>query len=365
MGKKNGVTVSSNKIVIQSDEKLVLGIDTHKNSYHCALWSVERQLVVEKWVQPADSVSMIKKLEPLAQHIRCAYYEAGPTGFELARRLMEHGFEVQVISPSHTPKAQQGPAKCDRLDACRLAEFGAKGMLRPVRIPSRQEEQRRQLTRTRQQIVKKRTCVKTQIRSFLLFYGLPEPQGLKSWSQKAVAALRSMKIDEQLRLILNLHLAELDHQCGQIKIIESGLKNLAEDPAVAPKFDLLRSIPYFGPITALTLLAEMPEPQRFSTSRQVSSYQSLAPHVESSGESRKQMGLDKGGSRILRTVLIEAAWRWVSHDTKAAAMYRHYLGKTGLKQKAIVAVARRLGIIAWRLLLTNEKYDSSRLAERG
>ncbi len=365
MGKKSSAVVVSNKIVVESDEKLDVGIDTHKNTYHCALWSVQRQLQIDRWVQPADPVSLAKKLLPFAQHIRCIYYEAGPTGFQLARDLMEHGFMVRVISPSHTPKAQQGAAKCDRLDACRLAEFGSKGLLKPVHIPSRQEEQQRQLVRARRQIVKKRTCIKTQIRSFLLFHSLPEPKGLENWSQRAVNVLRTMKIDEDLRFVLNLDLAELDHQCAQIKLIDSRLEKLAEHPAVAPNFKVLRSISYFGPTTALTIITEMPEPKRFQTARQVSSFQSLAPHVESSGEGRKRMGLDPGGSRILRTVLIEAAWRWVSHDPGAGALFKHYLARTGMKQKAIVAVARRLGIIVWQLMVTNTPYDPSRLLKAG
>lgn len=364
MPRKNTPTPNSNNIALEPGEKITIGIDTHKNSYHVAVWSAGRQMIIAKWVMPADIPALQKKLKPVADHITCIYYEAGPTGFSLARRLQEAGWSIQVISPSHTPTPQQGAAKCDRLDACRLAEYGAKGLLRPVRIPTPLEDRRRQLQRTRQQIVTRHSCIKVQIRSLLLYHGIPEPEGLKHWSKKAVDALRALELDEHLRVILDLDLAELDHQAAQLKRIGKELDRLAKEADMAPKVTVLRSLPYFGQTTALAFVTEMPEPERFQTARQVSSFQGLAPCVESSGETRKEKGLGKGGNRTLRTVLIEAAWRWVSHDTRAALLFKHYLVRTGMKQKAIVAVARRLGIIAWRLLVTGTEYDAGRLPER-
>jgi transposase len=364
MPKKNTLACASNKIALEPQEKIVVGIDTHKNSYHVALWSPSRELIVGKWVQPAEPDSLLKKFSPLAPHIQGVYYEAGPTGFGLARVLESHKYQVSVIAPSHTPTAPQGAPKCDRLDACRLAEYGAKGLLKRVRIPSLLEERRRQLQRTRQQIVSRQSKIKVQIRSFLLYHAIAEPEGLKNWSKKAVEALRSLKLDEHLRTVLDLDLAELDHQRAQLRKIDEQMDKLAEEPDLAPKVEVLRSVPYFGQTTALVVLTEMPAPERFKSPRQVSAFQGLSPRVERSGETCKEMGLDLGGNRTLRTVLVEAAWRWIAHDTRAALLYKHYLARTGMKQKAIVAVARRLGIIVWQLLVNGTKYDPERLPER-
>lgn len=364
MPKNNNTAPRFNKFALDTEEKLVIGIDTHKESFHVALWSIPRALIVTKWVQPADISALLKKLAPLASHISSIYYEAGPTGFSLARSLVAAQYRVEVIAPSHTPKAQQGAAKCDRLDACRLAEYGAKGLLRPVRIPTPEEDLRRQLTRTRTQIAKKSRCIKQQIRSLLLYHGIAEPENLKNWSKRAIEALRRLSLEAELRIVLDLELAELDHQTAQLKRIDKELESLAEKPLLAPKVEVLRSLPYFGSQTSLIIVTEMPEPERFQTARQVSSFQGLAPEVERSGGSTKEKGLGKGGSRVLRTALIEAAWRWVSHDTRAALLFKHYLIRTGMKQKAIVAVARRLGIIVWRMLITMTKYESERLPDR-
>ena len=67
----------------------------------------------------------------------------------------------------------------------------------------------------------------------------------------------------------------------------------------------------------------------------------------------------KSGNARLRTVLVEAAWRWVRYDGEAAGRYRRLVGNTGSGKKAIVAMARRLGVLLWRLSVRGEPYRSA------
>ena len=85
----------------------------------------------------------------------------------------------------------------------------------------------------------------------------------------------------------------------------------------------------------------------------------LAPQVRQSGETRREGGLLKSGNARLRTVLVEAAWRWVRYDAAAANRYRRLVGNTGSGKKAIVAMARRLGVLLWRLSVRGEFYRSA------
>jgi transposase len=55
-------------------------------------------------------------------------------------------------------------------------------------------------------------------------------------------------------------------------------------------------------------------------------------------------------------VLVEAAWRWVRYDGAAAGRYRQLVANTGSGKKAIVAMARRLGVLLWRLSVRGEPY---------
>ena len=82
----------------------------------------------------------------------------------------------------------------------------------------------------------------------------------------------------------------------------------------------------------------------------------LAPQVRQSGQTRREGGLLKSASGRLRTVLVEAAWRWVACDEAAKLVYRRLVGNTGSGQKAIVAMARRLGVLLWRLSVHGQPY---------
>ncbi len=84
--------------------------------------------------------------------------------------------------------------------------------------------------------------------------------------------------------------------------------------------------------------------------------QGLAPLVRSSGETRREGPLMKTGNTRLRTILIEAAWRWIAKDPWARERFEQLVVNTGSKKKAVVAMARRLGIILWRINVPGAAY---------
>src|SRR6516162_3371689 len=164
-------------IRLEEGEAVHVGVDVHKASYSVALFSDRRGLIAT-WVQPARPEVLLERLRPLREGVAQVVYEAGPTGFTLARRLRAEGFQAQVIAPSKL-LAPVGPeAKSDRLDCRRLAQLAAKGLLHPVRVPTEQEEADRQVLRLREQLVRRTHAVQSQIKSFLLQYGVDEPAGL-------------------------------------------------------------------------------------------------------------------------------------------------------------------------------------------
>jgi transposase len=342
-------------IRLEQGEAVHVGVDVHKASYSVALFSDRRGLIAT-WVQPARAEVLIERLRPLREGIAQVVYEAGPTGFDLARRLRAEGYTAQVIAPSKL-LAPVGPeAKSDRLDCRRLALLSAKGLLHPVRIPTEQEEADRQVLRLRDQLVRKTRSVQSQIKGFLLQHGIAEPAGLGHWSKKSVAALRGLTLLPELRFCLDLLLDELAHAQEQVNCVTARLKGLAESDRHRKATAVLCSVPGVGVITAAAFRLELPEPERFDREGQVARMAGLAPQVRQSGETRREGGLLKSGNARLRTVLVEAAWRWVRYDEAAARRYRHLVGNTGSAKKAIVAMARRLGVLLWRLSVHGDPY---------
>jgi transposase len=340
---------------LDAREVVHVGVDVHKATYHVALYSTTRG-VVTTWVQPASPQALVDRLMPIRKRIAQVVYEAGPTGFGLARRLGAAQLPVHVIAPSRLLAPVGAEAKSDRLDCRKLAMHSAKGLLRPVRVPTAQEEADRQVLRLREQMVRKARATQQQIKSFLLQHGVAEPAGLAHWTKQAVEALRGLELLPELRFALDVLLDELGHAKQQVKRVTDRLGELAGAGRHAKAVDVMRTVPGVGPVTAMSFRLELPEPERFKRAGPVAKMLGLAPQVRQSGQTRREGGLLKSSSGRLRTVLVEAAWRWVGSDEAAEGHYRRLVANTGSSKKAIVGMARRLGVLLWRLSVHGQPY---------
>jgi transposase len=201
--------------------------------------------------------------------------------------------------------------------------------------------------------------VQQQIKALLLQLGLAEPAGLTHWTAAAVDALRRLELGPELRFCLDVMLDERQHAVEQVARVTRRLEELAKADRHRDTVATLRTVPGVGPITAMTFRVELHEPGRFDGGGQVARIIGLAPQVLQSGPTRREGRLLKSGNARLRTVLIEAAWRWVAGDEAAKAKYRRLAASTGNGKKAIVGMARRLAILLWRLSLSGEPYRAA------
>lgn len=339
---------------ITSKDQVYVGLDVHKRSIYAAV----RVNGVEAGVKslPADREIVGRFLEKYGPGLRQVVYEAGPTGYGLARRLHEKGIPVEVVAPGKIPRTSVEGAKSDRLDCRKLAEYAEKRLLRSVVIPSVEEEACRQVLRLRSSLVEKKRRVKQQIKSFLLQYGLEEPEGLNRWSKKALKALEQMKLHPSLRFTLDRYLEELFHLEGQLGKVKGQMKEQFSSKAYEKKARILRSHPGVGEVTAAQMLAEVYQPERFENAKQVAAYVGLAPRVRQSGESRIEGPLLKAGKGHLRAALVESAWAWIRVDRQAARLFGRLVRNTGNANKAIVAMARKILVHLWTMLVRQEVY---------
>lgn len=348
----------SSALRLDASEIAHVGVDVHKASYHVAIVTNLRGLVAT-WTQPANPELLVERLNPIRTQVAQVVYEAGPTGFALVRRLRAGGYSAEVIAPSKIPTLPGPEAKSDRLDCRKLAVFSQKGLLRPVRVPDEQEEADRQVVRLREQLTRKLRVVQQQIKAFLLQHGITEPVGLAHWTAAAVDALRRLGLNAELRFCLDVLLDERQHALEQVARVTRRLEELAKADRHRETAATLRTVPGVGPITAMTFRVELHDPARFRDGSQVARMIGLAPQVLQSGPTRREGRLLKSGNARLRTVLIEAAWRWVAGDEAAKEKYRRLVASTGNGKKAIVGMARRLAILLWRLSLSGEPYRAA------
>jgi transposase len=354
---RNYIIAQKKAKVVQatSEDHVFVGLDVHKKSIHAAV-RINGALRAT-FVIPASFQAVCSLLEGLRAGIKKVVYEAGPTGFSLARQLFAQRFPVEVIAPGKTPQPANQGSKSDRLDCVQLAEYAEKGMLKAVCIPTEQEEADRLLCRMRDQLIKKQRRVKQQIKSLLLYFGIAEPQGLEHWSLASIAQLRKLQQNWQVDYALNSLLDELQEVKNRLADLEKQIKTIANSERHKHHFDLLLSHPGVGTITAMKFLSELFRPQRFASAKRLTNYIGLAPRVRQTGQKRKEGPLQKSGQGDLRTLLIEASWRWRRTDPWAAALYDRLVHNTGSSQKAIVGVARHLGMNLWHMVVRQQSYE--------
>ena len=100
---------------LTADDDLYIGIDTHKKPFHVALWLNDAPAI--DFVTTAHIAKLIEILDKLRPAIKRIVYEAGPTGYALARALQKAHLPVNVVAPSKTPRKPAGDSKTDSLGA--------------------------------------------------------------------------------------------------------------------------------------------------------------------------------------------------------------------------------------------------------
>ncbi len=331
-----------------------IGVDVHKKSYSIALRRSDNSHLT--WTSPALPKHLIKQVKNLGIHVGAVAYEAGPTGFSLARELKAAGVNVIVAAPSRIPRPVTAGAKCDRLDCIKLSDYAARGMLKSIAVPSLEDEARRALLRRRHATVDSIRRCKQRIKSQLLYLGLKAPKEIARWSKSTATALSKIPMQPGARLALDSLLRELDFYNRELRQLERDLLHIMKDRISCRRMSYLKSVPGVGTVVAASFALELFRPERFKKADQVSSYLGLAPMVRQSGQSRSSGRLAPVGQSRLRSLLIEAAWSWKSKDPYAASLYNRLVSRLGVAQKAICAVARKLAIILWRLVVERRSY---------
>jgi transposase len=282
-------------------------------------------------------------------------YEAGPTGFGLARTLLAANITCIVAAPSKVPRPATNGVKTDRLDCLKLAEYGAKGMVKSITIPTEAEEGERNLLRQRSHLINHRREAMQRIKSMLLRCGIPEPATVTNWGKNATAVLLALPLAAGYKETMASMVRELETNTEELRTVKNQLAELIKKNHEADNHYLC-SIPGVGNVVAMSFLFELFRLNRFRRADELASYLGLAPTVRRSGDSQGTARLMPVGQQRLRSILVEAAWMWKTKDSYAANLYNKLFSRTGIPQKAICAVARKLAIIMWRLVIEQREY---------
>ena len=331
-----------------------VGVDVHKVNYAVAILDEEGQRL--EFSTPADPKKLLRQLLKMGMTIKALSYESGPCGYGLAWACQEMGIRVLVAAPSRIPRPASKTGKTDRLDSRKLVEFLARDMLKGIAVPNREEFALREMERARQHLVRKRREARQNIRAFLLRNGIEEPHGLDNWATASLQALREMPLPTYLRLSLDSYLEEHATILASLGKIAKQLANAAIEMGHGERIKNVRSIPGVGATIAHTFTCEIFRPERFKRAEDICAYVGLAPITSHSGAGKERAWLRSVGQRYLRSILVESAWRLIAVENGYRDFYNRIRSRTGLAQKAITAVARKLLVLLWRIAVEGRPY---------
>jgi transposase len=293
-------------------------------------------------------------------------YEAGRDGFWLHRALVAHGVTNHSIdSASIEVNRRQRRAKTDRLDVRKLLTMllrhmaGERKVWSVVRVPSVEEEDRRQLHRELLTAKQDRTRVINRIKGLLAGHGVQLTlQGDVDTQLEQAQQWDGSPLPSALRTRLQRAWQQVGCLTAHIQTLETERRALLrrrEDPVIKQVRQLftLRGI---GVNSAWLYVMEFFAWRDLQTPKQVGALAGLTPTPYQSGQSRRELGIAKAGNRHIRAMAIEIAWAWrrFQPDSALSQWYaqRFEHGSARLRKIGIVALARKLLIALWRFVKT-------------
>lgn len=297
-------------------DRTFIGLDVHARSVVGYALDPESGQVWQRRMG-ADPGEVVVWVTSLPGQVK-AGYEAGPTGYGLARLLLAAGVATEVLAPSKIVRPAGDRVKTDVRDAQLLAQMLAMGEYAAVRIPSQAEESARDLWRLRVAIAGDARRAKQRIGHLLLRRGLVYDGS--TWTQAHLRWLRGVRFDDPMDArVYDTSLDTVLLAIDRLTALDADLGPLAAASQYAPVMARLGCLRGMSTITAYGLATEIGDWQRF-TGRSIGAYLGLVPSEHSSGQSRSQGGITRTGNQHARRLLTEAAWQHLKPYRRSQAL---------------------------------------------
>ncbi len=357
---------------------------------HVALDDSKRKIVAGI-LRPGATEPELREIPNDPPHIRrlltrltregpvAACYEAGVSGYELYRQITALGVACEVIAPALTPRRPGQRIKTDRRDAAKLVRLFRAGELTAIHVPSEAEEAGRDLVRCRDALRRDVLRWRHRVLKLLARHGRSYLAG-KNWSRGHWAWLRSQRFDlPPLQRAFEATLFTLEQALARQAEIDQEVAALAATAPYREPVGWLRCFRGIDTLSAMILLAEVVDFQRFRRPRELTAYLGLVPSEYSSGDTQRHGALTKAGNSHARRILVEAAWHYRHRPTLGRALagrsqgqpsaivaqawraqqrlhrrYRHLVGHGKRAPVAVAAVARELVGFIWAAMTGHE-----------
>jgi transposase len=263
-------------------------------------------------------------------------YEAGPTGFTLARALGAAGIECVIAAPGKIERPARDRVKTDQRDAERLVRLLMIDALHRVRVPTPEEEALRDLVRAREDLRGDLMRARHRLSKLLLRHDVRYPDTTSRWGERHRRWLARVELPEVgAQLTMSDYIGAIDQLTIRRETLERTIEGLIPSSPWAQTIARLRCLRGIDTLTAVGLCAEIGDFHRFERPGQLMSYLGLVPSEHSSGQTRRQGQLTRTGSRHARRLLTEAAWHYRRAPRLGAVLDRRQQGQ----EAAVIAIA--------------------------
>lgn len=265
--------------------------------------------------------------------------------------LQRHAGRVVVADPAQLKAIASARIKTDKVDAHILAQLLRLDFLPEVQLPGRDTWALRQLMAHRKQLRAQSVATKNTIHA-VLNRSLQRYPGKFLFSKEGFRWLAELELPAAERMVL-------DHQATLLREVQARLdtvdRELTEQARLHPDAKLLVTIPGVDVVVAMGFLAAIESIERFGSPQKLAGYFGLVPKIRQSGGHSYHGHITKAGSRNARWLAIEAAHTIARSSSPLAASYHRVRRRKG-HQVAVTALARKLVVVVWHILTTQQPY---------
>ena len=354
-----------------------VGMDVHQKSISIAIANdgpdgeVRLYGTIKNTVEAIDKV--IRKLVSTGAELHFVY-EAGPCGFGLHRHLIGNGFSCIVAAPSMIPKKRGVRIKNDNRDAIALARLLRAGELTPIYVPGTEDEAIRDLTRARNDARIAAQKAKQRLHSFLLRNDCIYT-GKTKWIKSHYNWLAQLKMKHPAQQVAFQEYIEAVNECTErMTRLDEQIAKAADEWRWALTVKALQALRGVSLLTAVNMVAEIGDFNRFQNPKELMAYLGLVPSEHSSGDRIRRGGITKTGNSHARRLCVESAWsyRYQARVTKLllkrheglpkdvlqiawkaqlrlCTRYRRLRARGKVIQVVVVAIARELVAFMWAI----------------
>jgi len=333
---------------------LYVGMDLHKNSSTLVIKNEKGDLIRQAkiFTRPSAIKGYLKdlvKIEKLSLAL-----EPISQWYFYADLLEKMGIDVHLANPLKVKAIASARIKTDRIDASVLADLLRTNLLPEAYFCSPEVRSWKEMVRFRASLIHLRTQVKNKIHSLLFKNGFCHPFA-NLFGKAGRKWLNSLKLSEEFKFNLDRYLNLIEVLDKLINEADQRIKRTISDH---PQAKLLTSIPGISYISALTIVAEIGEVNRFPSAKHLQSYAGLVPSTYASGERIVHGKITKQGSRWLRWTMIEVAQRQLlCRRTPGFSWYYQRIRQRKGSGAAAVATARKLLAVVWRILKDKRPFE--------